>query len=330
MAFPPKLESRSQSTYSASTQLLITSKGEPYLSSTNVNAKIIKLPDSTDAPAPRARRTAPQQNSTYDSGSGADGDLAAPGRDRELAAPARDQRHGHPPAQQAVPAHQRQRHAVNPYAFSGAGGFREGPLPVHQDHGHGRHAAGRDSTSRTRPRTRSSVWFEGRQKVDKIKNPVIVEQVNSAEHRVRERRLEAAPGSRGSAARAARRRGPRARARPPDPAAQAQRGPRSASPPRPSASSGAGAQRPGARDAALRAGDARARGADDDVRGAASRTSFRARRRSARLARASRPRPTATATAMATATARRPAAGARPRPPRAWHRRPKTPASSHS
>ena len=43
MGFPPKLEARSHSTYSASTQLLITSKGEPYLSSTNVNAKIIKL-----------------------------------------------------------------------------------------------------------------------------------------------------------------------------------------------------------------------------------------------------------------------------------------------
>src|SRR6476620_5063163 len=74
MSFPPKLEARAHSTYSASTQLLITSKGEPYLSSTNVNAKIIKLPDSTTA-STTGTATGTQQNSTYDSGSGADVDL---------------------------------------------------------------------------------------------------------------------------------------------------------------------------------------------------------------------------------------------------------------
>jgi hypothetical protein len=178
MGVPPKLESRSHSTYSASTQLLITSKGEPYLSSTNVNAKIIKLPDSTTT-STTGTTSAPQQNSTYDSGSGADGDLQ---RLVEIA-------NSLPPRVTSdTVIRLRNRlfgriagtvNAVNPYAFSGAGGFREGPLPFIKITG----TAGtpQDATDITNQTAQAfKRWFETRQKVDKIKNPVIVEQVNSA------------------------------------------------------------------------------------------------------------------------------------------------------
>jgi len=133
MSFPPKLEARAHSTYSASTQLLITSKGEPYLSSTNVNAKIIKLPDSTTA-STTGTATGTQQNSTYDSGSGADGDLQRlveianslpPRVTSDTVIRLRNKLFGRIAGSVS---------AVNPYAFSGAGGFREGPLPFIKIH----------------------------------------------------------------------------------------------------------------------------------------------------------------------------------------------------
>jgi hypothetical protein len=176
--FPPKLEARSHSTYSASTQLLITSKGEPYLSSTNVNAKIIKLPDSTTASTTGTAGT-PQQNSTYDSGSGADGDLQRlveianslpPRVTSDTVIRLRNQLYGRIAGSVT---------AVNPYAFSGAGGFREGPLPYIKITG----TAGtpQDATDITNQTAQAfKRWFEGRQAFSKVKNPVIVEQVNSA------------------------------------------------------------------------------------------------------------------------------------------------------
>jgi hypothetical protein len=176
--FPPKLESRSHSTYSASTQLLITSKGEPYLSSTNVNAKIIKLPDSTTA-STTGTATGTQQNSTYDSGSGADGDLQRlveianslpPRVTSDTVIRLRNRLYGRIAGTVT---------AVNPYAFSGAGGFREGPLPFIKITGTA--DTPQDATDITNQTAQAfKAWFEGRQKVDKIKNPVIVEQVNSA------------------------------------------------------------------------------------------------------------------------------------------------------
>ena len=132
------------STYSASTQLLITSKGEPYLSSTNVNAKIINLGRTRRRPSTTGTATGTQQASTYDSGGGADGDLQRLVEIAEQPAPARDERHRHPPAQQAVRAHQRHRHRRQPLRLLRRRRLPRGPAPVHQDHGHRQHAAGRD------------------------------------------------------------------------------------------------------------------------------------------------------------------------------------------
>ena len=47
LAMPPEFQARAHSTFTASTQLLVTSKGEPYLSSTNVNSKIVPLLDAS-------------------------------------------------------------------------------------------------------------------------------------------------------------------------------------------------------------------------------------------------------------------------------------------
>ena len=213
--FPPKLQARSHSTYSASTQLLITSKGEPYLSSTNVNAKIIKLPDST-TPGTTGTTSIPQQNSTYDSGSGADGDLQRlveianslpPRVTSDTVIRLRNKLYGRIAGSVT---------AVNPYAFSGAGGFREGPLPFIKITGTAN--SPQDATDITNQTAQAfKRWFEGRQKIDKIKDTGDRRAGQQCRYRVRERRLQAAPRCRGSPARAARRRRARARARPPDP-----------------------------------------------------------------------------------------------------------------
>jgi hypothetical protein len=178
MGFPPKLEARSKSTFSASTQLLITSKGEPYLSSTNVNAKIVKLPGSTTTSTTGAP-TGTQPNSTYDSGSGADGDLQRlveiandlpPRVTSDTVIRLRNQLYGRIAGTV---------NAVNPYAFSGAGGFRSGPLPFIKITGTANSPQDAlDITNQTAQAFKR--WFEGRQKTNKIKDPVIVEQVNSA------------------------------------------------------------------------------------------------------------------------------------------------------
>ena len=178
--FPPKLQARSHSTYSASTQLLITSKGEPYLSSTNVNAKIIKLPDSTTRTT--GTTSIPQQNSTYDSGSGADGDLQRlveianslpPRVTSDTVIRLRNKLYGRIAGSVT---------AVNPYAFSGAGGFREGPLPFIKITGTANSKQDAlDITNSTALAFKK--WFEGRQAAARIKSAdrVLVEQVNSAD-----------------------------------------------------------------------------------------------------------------------------------------------------
>ncbi len=182
--FPPTFESRAQSTYTASTQVLITSKREPYLSATNVNAKIINLPTSdTSGAGTTGTNGTSAQTSTYDSGSGADGDLA------RLVEIANDL----PPRVTSDPVIALRNRlyrrvngsvtAVNPYAFSGAGGFRSGPLPYIKITGTANSKQDAlDITNSTALAFKR--WFEGRQAAAKIKSAdrVVVEQVNSADN----------------------------------------------------------------------------------------------------------------------------------------------------
>ena len=183
MGLPPKLTARAKSTYSAQTQLLITSKGEPYLSSTNVNAKIIPLGTTQTTNAAGATIGTTTAAKTYDSGSGADGDLQ---RLVEIA-------NYLPPrvTSDTVISYRNKLfrringtvNAVNPYAFSGAGGFRAGPLPFIQITGTAGSAQDAvDITNETAIAFKK--WFEGRQISDKIKpnDRVIVEQVNTADN----------------------------------------------------------------------------------------------------------------------------------------------------
>jgi hypothetical protein len=182
LEWPPKLTARSQSTYSASTQLLVTSRRDPNLSSTNVNARIVKLPDSTTTSTTGAP-TGSTASSTYDSGSGADGDLQ---RLDEIA-------NNLPPRVTSDPVLKLRNQmfgrikgtvtAVNPYAFSGAGGFRSGPLPYIRINGTA--DSPQDAvaiTNQTAVAFKS--WFEARQVSNHIPlaNRVVVEQVNSADH----------------------------------------------------------------------------------------------------------------------------------------------------
>jgi hypothetical protein len=177
---PPSFEARAQSTYTASTQVLITSKREPYLSATNVNAKIIPLPNDTSATGTTG--TAGTPTSTYDSGSGADGDL------QRLVEIANDL----PPRVTSDPVIKLRNRlyrriqgsvtAVNPYAFSGAGGFRSGPLPYIKITGTANSKQDAlDITNSTALAFKR--WFEGRQAAARIKSAdrVLVEQVNSAD-----------------------------------------------------------------------------------------------------------------------------------------------------
>ncbi len=183
LGVPPKLEARSQPSYSASTQLLITSKRDPYLSAANVNNQVIKFP-TTDTPTTTTGTTgttAPTQTYGYDN-SGADGDLQ---RLVEIA-------NSLPPRVTSDPVIRLRNEkfrridgtvsAVNPYAFSGAGGFRSGPLPYIKINGTAKSPQDAiDITNSTALAFKK--WFEQRQ-VDsgtKVSNRVLVEQVNSAE-----------------------------------------------------------------------------------------------------------------------------------------------------
>jgi hypothetical protein len=179
LGMPPTLTARAQSTYVSSTQLLITSKHDPYLSSTNVNAQTIKL--GTVSSTDTAGNTTVQENKTYDSGSGADGDLQRlaeiantlpPRVTSDTVIRLRNDHFGRIPGSV---------NAVNPYAFSGAGGFREGPLPFIKVTGTSDSPQNAiDITNRTA--LAFKLWYEGRQAAAKIKpaNRVLVEQVNTA------------------------------------------------------------------------------------------------------------------------------------------------------
>jgi hypothetical protein len=181
MGMPPKLTARAKSTFTSSTQLLITSKGEPYLSSTNVNAKIVKLGEVTTTDTSGTTTGTQTQASTYDSGSGADGDLQRlveianslpPRVTSDTVTRLRNQRFGR--INGTV-------NAVNPYAFSGAGGFREGPLPFIKVTGTA--STPQDAIDITNQTAVAFInWFKARQVANQIKpaSRVLVEQVNSA------------------------------------------------------------------------------------------------------------------------------------------------------
>jgi hypothetical protein len=181
LGVPPKLTARSKSTYSTSTQMLVTSRRDPNLSATNVNARIITLPNSTTTSTTGAP-TGSTANSTYDSGSGADGDLQ---RLDEIA-------NNLPPRVTSDPVVKLRNQmfgringsvtAANPYAFSGAGGFRSGPLPYIQINGTA--DTPQDAVAITNQTAVAfKAWFEKKQVSNNIpvKNRVVVEQVNSAD-----------------------------------------------------------------------------------------------------------------------------------------------------
>jgi hypothetical protein len=182
--FPPELEARAQSTYSASTQLLITSKRDPYLSAANVNNKVIPYPTTTSTTTVTASGetvTTPSQNYGYDN-SGADGDLQRlveianslpPRVTSDPVIKLRDSKFPRIPGGTVT--------AVNPYAFSGAGGFRAGPLPYIKITGTARTPQDAlDVTNTTAVAFKE--WFEARQVASqtKVNDRVLVEQVNSA------------------------------------------------------------------------------------------------------------------------------------------------------
>jgi capsular polysaccharide biosynthesis protein len=185
LGLPPKLTARSQPTYSASTQLLITAKHDPNLSAANVNAKIIHLGQTTPAVGATSTSTdiAATQAYTYDSSGGADGDLQ---RLDEIA-------NNLPPRVTSDPVIKLRNQtfgringtvtAANPYAFSGAGGFRSGPLPYIQINGTADSPQdAQDITNQTAVAFKK--WFEARQVANNIPvdSRVVVEQVNSADH----------------------------------------------------------------------------------------------------------------------------------------------------
>ncbi|MDX6598368.1 MAG: hypothetical protein QOE87_2255 [Gaiellales bacterium] len=185
LGVPPKLEARAQSTYTASTQMLITSKRDPYLSAANVNNKVIKYPSgttdtTTGTTTGTTGTTAPTQTYGYDN-SGADGDLQ---RLVEIA-------NSLPPRVTSDPVINLRNKdyrridgsvtAVNPYAFSGAGGFRSGPLPYIKINGTAN--SPQDAVDITNTTALAfKKWFEARQVQGgtKIADRVLVEQVNSA------------------------------------------------------------------------------------------------------------------------------------------------------
>jgi hypothetical protein len=183
VGLPPKLTARAHSTYSASTQLLITGKRDPNLSAANVNAKVIPLGTVTPATGATSTSTgtAATQAYTYDSSGGADGDLQ---RLDEIA-------NNLPPRVTSDPVIKLRNRlfgringsvtAVNPYAFSGAGGFRSGPLPYIRITGTA--DAPQDALDITNQTAVAfKQWFEGQQVSKKIPvgNRVVVEQVNDA------------------------------------------------------------------------------------------------------------------------------------------------------
>lgn len=184
LGLPPKLTARAKSTYSASTQLLITSKRDPNLSAANVNARVIPLGTVTPATGATSTSTgtAATQAYTYDSSGGADGDLQ---RLDEIA-------NNLPPRVTSDPVLKLRNKlfgringtvtAANPYAFSGAGGFRSGPLPYIRISGTaGSPQDAKDITNQTAVAFKQ--WFEARQVANHIpvNSRVVVEQVNSAD-----------------------------------------------------------------------------------------------------------------------------------------------------
>ena len=183
LGLPPKLTARTQPTYSASTQMLVTSKRDPNLSSTNVNAKKIQLGQTT----PGIDGAAPDQHAdTRPTTAAAAPTATCSGstRSRTTCPRASTSDPVIKLAQPEVRAHQRQRERGQPVRLLGRGRLPLRPAAVHPDQRHGRARPTTRSPSRTRRRWRSSSGSRRKQVANNIPtgNRVVVEQVNSADH----------------------------------------------------------------------------------------------------------------------------------------------------
>ena len=185
LGVPPKLEARAKSTYTASTQLLITSKRDPYLSAANVNNKVITYPTAapttTDHDDGRRRRP---RRPTATTTRGADGDLQRlveianslpPRVTSDPVINLRNKRYGRIDGT---------RHGGQPLRLLGRRRLPLGPA-ARTSRSRARRNSPQDAldiTNRTATRVQGLVRGAGRSRAKtKVNDRVLVEQVNSAD-----------------------------------------------------------------------------------------------------------------------------------------------------